>query len=246
MSSSSIAPVNFSNNENEIENEDITNNNNFNAKDGEFFVDTVIERVPKSLSLTDQYVRKYLPSFLQPIYGRFSLPPSFEEEFAKEEAEYSKRIEIGIEKLPSFMRYAVKVRGLLSLSNLYDAFWFKWCKYLDDDSALLKHEFNIRNQKEVELTNVGLLSALLFTVAFEQVAREARGQTDEPLLLHDVASYIHLLSWSLSAISLLIATIWSVIMAITINETYNDLELKRFLRVYDHISNGWGPLFHSK
>ena len=169
MTGASIKPNDHTNEEceNNSTNTTTTNNNNFNDKEAELFVDTVIERLPKLLSIIDKYIRRCLPSFLQPIFGKFQLPTSFEIEFSKEELEYTKRIQIGIEKLPSFMNYAVKVRGWLSLSNLYDAYIFKWCKYLDDDSSLLGHNFNLRSQKETELTNVGLLSALLFTGKFE-------------------------------------------------------------------------------
>ena len=207
----------------------------------EYYIDAVIERTYPFINMCDHFIINFSPKFVNYFIGRYDLISTFEMDFAQEDKNYervTKRAEV---VHPKTIKYAKKVRGVFSVTNIFDGIFWMWTKYLDADSVAFG--INLREQKQTELVNVGLLSALLFTVSFEQLARVASDQANDPFEL-DRYSYMFICGWTISGLGFLLSTIWTVLFSIAINETYDSLELKRFLTVFDHITCGIGPMFH--
>ena len=208
----------------------------------QYYIDAVIERTYPFINRCDHFIVNFFPKFVNYFIGRYDLISTFEMDFAQEEQNYGRLTKRAEVVHPKTIKYAKKVRGMFSLTNIFDGVFWMWTKYLDTDSVAL--DVNLREQKETELANVGLLSALLFTVSFEQLARVASDQANDTFELKDEYSYMFICGWTISGLGFLLSTIWAVLFSVAINETYDSLELKRFLRVFDHITGGIGPMFH--
>ena len=139
---------------------------------------------------------------------------------------------------PDRVKRALELRGYLNPANIFDFIMFRWLKYLDQDNTT-----NAVDAKDnlIQVTqNIGLLAALLFTVAFERVTALSENEFE----LDTIWAYIYIISWVLSSIGFFNATTVSVIFGIIVPELADNDECVRFLEVVDSITLGFASSAH--
>lgn len=127
--------------------------------------------------------------------------------------------------------YSTMRPGILTFNILTDALSFKWLKYMDRDGA------KIREQYTAIYANIGLLSALIFTV---WVTFDVENNSPEP---HDSLMDMGFsISWTIAAVCAFTSTTLSIILLLAINQTSCDEEAKHFIDLLDECSNGIGGM----
>ena len=221
-------------------------NEHANEKDLVFF----IEKLPYLIRTIENFILYLIPEwtgvFIQFFIGRYY----FEADEAKngkiKDSKFisheSERLQSIIQSMrmhnPDRLQRALQLRGILNPANLFDFVMFRWLNYLDEDSTACAIDVK---ENIIQVTqNVGLLAALLFTVAFERVTALA----DNEFELKSVWHYIYIISWVLSSIGFFNSTAVSVIYGIVVPELADNDECIRFLKVVDEITLGFASSAH--
>jgi hypothetical protein len=169
------------------------------------------------------------------IWGRFALSGNPIDSVRSVNKYYGETFDRKLAKSPKHMAEAVGVRAIFNPANLFDSYFFRWTTYLDNDEDA---GADFRDQKNQEIQNVGLLSALLFTVAYDMM--NGVGDSNPETFW----GRAYLVSWALSQAFFLAATILTVVFTAAITETATESELRLFFSILDKTTFNYGSLIH--
>ena len=195
---------------------------------------------PTWVRLVDKAVRNCMPSLYctqgpMLFWGRFALSGDPIDSVRGVNKYYGEAFDRKLAKSPKYMAEAVGVRAIFNPANLFDSYFFRWTTYLDNDADV---GVDFRDQKNQEIQNVGLLSALLFTVAYEMMTGVENSNPES------FWGRAYLVSWALSQAFFLAATILTVVFAAAIAETADDSELRLFFSILDKTTFDYGSMIH--
>lgn len=128
---------------------------------------------------------------------------------------------------------SIGIRGFLNLHLIYDFITFYYMKYLEDDK---NEDYDVKDRWSNSNTNIGILSALLFTIWVSFLLEGPNLPTGS------ILGYFYILCWTGAVAFTAISTIVTVITVVVSQQTANVSESNFMLEILDFITFGFGPI----
>lgn len=126
------------------------------------------------------------------------------------------------------------VRAIFNIRNMFDGVGFLWLKYKYKGIKELDNKARL----EVELTNVGLLAALVSTICFAML--QTAFESDFPI--DRMVGLAYAVSWTCASFITLCSTVLSIVVLIAVSMMPTAVQLDYFLATFEKISLGLGTM----